>query len=459
MQLSRRVEWLVSVVAILVPLFILIVYANDLLAYLFIFFFIIGLLLFTAFSIEKLFILLAFYVSSFEVRGYLVYFPGISVWYSWLIAYPLFGLLLLYWIIYLSRADERFLFNRMDKAVIVYLFIMFMAALHGFLRGHDRMLLLYDFMAIPYFIGYFVFLYSPMKKKIGVFCDFLLFFAVFVSLQFIYAVTKFRAGFFLTRIVSEHIHIAQFAVPYIMASLVYSTSRSRKIVLACLLPVIILGVILCQQRSLYASTGLTIILLLGLLIYRKRNFIRNHIAAVLRYTLAAVIFIGIGIAIAQSATGGKFITTISSRIFIFLNLGELTRDISWQIRWAEIDDALRDIDKHWLFGQGFGASFITRYRYMVAITVDQSYVYLIWKTGVVGLLSFLYMYFLFFRRGIGALFKKISNQDKIFILAAMLNAAGMMLVAMANVSIPKYRLLFVWAGLFGLTEAIARKYE
>jgi len=416
-------------------------------------------MLFTAFSVERIFILLAFYVSSFEVRGYLGYFPGISIWYSWLISYPLFGLLILYWVVYLSRADERFAFNRMDKAVALYLVVMFFGALNGFFRGYDRTLLLYDFMAVPFFIGYFIFLYSPMRQKIGVFCDFLLFFAVFVSLQFIYAVTRFQAGFFLTRIVSEHIHIAQFAVPYILATLVYSTSRSRKIISVCLLPFIILGVILCQQRSLYASVGLTIIFFLVLFIYTRREFIRTHRNLFFRYTITALILISTGFAAIQAATNGKFLTTISSRIFIFLNIGELSKDISWQIRWTEIDDVLQNIDKFWLFGQGFGASFVTRCRYMVALTVDQSYVYLIWKTGIIGLLSFLYMYFVFFKRGIGSLLKKISNQDRIFILAALLNMAGMMLVALANVSIPHYRLMFVWAGLFGLTEAIARKYE
>jgi hypothetical protein len=196
-----------------------------------------------------------------------------------------------------------------------------------------------------------------------------------------------------------------------------------------------------------------------LLIYTRREFIRNHITLFFRYALAAIALIGIGLTAAQAATDGTFLTTISSRIFIFLNIGELSLDISWQIRWTEIDDALQDIGKFWLFGQGFGASFVTRSRYMLAITVDQSYVYLIWKTGVIGLLSFLYMYFVFFKRGIGSLLKKISNQDRVFVLAAMLNMAGMMLVAMTNASIPHYRLMFVWAGFFGLTEAIARKYE
>lgn len=443
----------------MLPLLFIFFYANDLLSYTIIALFVVALILFTAFSIEKIFIILAFYVASFEVRGYLVYFPGISIWYSWKISYPLFGLLILYWIVYLTRNKEHFVYNEMDKAVLVYLVVMFLGALHGLFLGYDRMLLLYDFVSIPFFIAYFIFVYSPMKEKIGLFYDFLLAFAVFVSLQFIYAVTKFQAGFFLKRIVSEHIHIGLFGVPYAMATLIYSTSSARKIVSAIALPIVILGVILCQQRSLYASIGLTMVFLFGLYVYRRRVFIRAHVQQFVRYTIIALTLIVAIFIIAQTLSGGKFLSTISSRLFIFMNIGELNRDISWQIRWTEIGDALHGLNRFWLFGQGFGASFITRQRYMLALTVDQSYVYLIWKTGVVGLFTFLYMYFVFFKRGIITLLKRISDQDRIFLLAALLNIAGMMIVALANVSLPHWRLLFVWAGLFAATEAIARKYD
>jgi hypothetical protein len=434
-------------------------FVNDLINYVLIALLLAGFLLFTAFSVEKIFILLAFYVSSFEVRGYLIYFPGISIWYSWKASYPLFGLLILYWIVYLTRNKEHFIFNQMDKAVLVYLVVMFLGAFNGFFRGYDRMLVLYDFVSVPFFFGYFIFLYSPMKEKIGMFYDFLLSFAVFVGFQFIYAVTKFQTGFFLTRIVSEHIHIALFAAPYATATLIFSTSRARKIISAIALPILITGVILCQQRSLYATTGLTMILLFGLYAYRRRAYIKTHIRQFVRYTFLALALIIAIFLIAQSLSGGKFLTTISSRLFIFLNIGELNRDISWQIRWNEIDDALHGLGHFWLFGKGFGASFITRFRYMLTLTVDQSYVYLIWKTGIIGLFTFLYLYFVFLKRGITTLLKRISDQDRIFLLAALLNIGGMMIVALANVSLPHYRLMFVWAGLFAATEAIARKYD
>ncbi|UCD06632.1 MAG: hypothetical protein JSV98_05225 [candidate division WOR-3 bacterium] len=458
-NIPKKYEWALTTVGIAIPIIFLILYANDLLFLTLGAIFLIAMLLLTAFSVERVFLLLAFYVAAFEVRGYLVYFPGMTIWYSWKISYPLFLLLIAYWAIHLFRSRERFVFNQMDKAVMVFLIIMMAGAIHGFLRGYDRKLVLYDFLQAPFFLGYFIFVYSPLKEKVRLYYDFLLFTAVFVGLQFIYAVTRFQAGFFLTRIVSEHIHIAQFAIPYVVATLIYSKNTMRKVLFAPALPILLLGVVFCQQRSLYASVGLSIVLLIALFVYSKRAYIKAHAAQTTRYLTIIAIFLALVVIVAQSFSQGKFLNTILSRLFIFLNIGRLNQDISWQIRWLEINDALQDLNKFWLFGQGFGASFITRCRYMLAIVVDQSYVYMIWKTGLVGLLSLLAMYYMLFKRGLSTLLKKITPEERIQLLTAIINTAGMMLIAFANVSIAHFRLMFVWAGLFGATEVIARRYD
>ncbi len=434
-------------------------FANDKLLLLAGGVFLTALVIFTAFSIERTFLLLAFYVSSFEVRGYLIYFPGFTIWYSWKISYPLFALLILYWLIYLSKSREQFTPNQMDSAVLIFLVAMFLGAINGFFRGYDRMLFFYDFLQIPFFLGYFIFLYSPFKYKIKKYYDFLLIFSVFVSIQFIYAITKFKTFFLLQRIVSEHIHISQFAVPYVIATLIYSKSLNRKRLFAFILPLLILGVILSQQRSLYGSIALSSLVLIGIFLYSRREWIKEKINLFILYiSITCVIVIAIS-TILQVVTKGRFFTTLYTRFFIFLNPQLLSKDTSWIIRWREIGDALQGLEHFWLFGKGFGASFITRCRYMIAIVVDQSYVYLIWKTGIIGLLSLLYMYFVFFKRGILTLRKKITSAERIFVITALLNTAGMMLIAFANVSIAHFRLMFVWAGLFAATEAIARRYD
>ena len=390
---------------------------------------------------------------------YIGNFPGLPFGFAWYVAYPLFILLIVYWLIYLLKNQEKFLLNQMDTAVVVYLALMFFAAVHGFFKGYELKILLWDFMPVSFFLGYFIFLYSPLKNKIGKFYTILLISSLFVSLQFVNAVAKYRTLVILFRIISEHIHIVQFAIPFLIATLIYSKSSGKKVLFSILLLLNILAVVFCQQRSLYAATALTVFFMCGVFLYTRRDWIKRNSTRFMLIIASIVTIIIVMFIVLQIITKGKFFLTLYSRLFIFLNLNRLSSDISWKGRWREIRSALHGLEHFWLFGKGFGVSQITRFRYVRQIVLDQSYIYYIWKTGAVGLLSFLYMYFIFFKRAISTLKKAITTDERIFIIAALLNTAGMMLIAFANVSLGHFRLMFVWAALFACTEIIARKYD
>lgn len=457
-NISKKTELVIFISSIIIQVLCIILFADGKLIYLLGAISLIVFFIYTFFSVEKIFLLLAFYIAAFPMLEYLGNFPGLIIGFSWKIAYPLFALLIIYWSIYLLTHRENFLLNRMDIAIIIYLVIMSISGVSGFLRGYDRKIFLYDFLPIPFFLGYFIFLYSPLRNKLKKYYDFLLAIAIFVSFQFIYAVVNYKSLFFLGRIVSEHIHIAQLAIPYIIATLIFSTSRTRKILFSFPLLLVISGVIISQQRSLYAATSLTIVFLTGVFLYTRRVWIKNNLSRFATYITAACLLIVAITTIIQIITRGKFLTTLNARFFIFLNLEQLSADTSWKGRWREINHALKGLKHFWFFGQGFGASHITRFRFTRQFVLDQSYLYLIWKTGVIGLLSLLYMYFTFFTRNIKTLRKKITNDEKIFLITALFNAAGMILIAFANVSIAHFRLLFIWGALFASTEIIARKY-
>jgi hypothetical protein len=415
--------------------------------------------LYTAFSVDKVFLILAFYVSALPMLEYLGNFPGLPIGFTWYIGYPLFGMLVFYWIIYLCKNNEVIKFNQMDIAVLIYLIAMSLALINGLFRPYDHKSLLYDFMPASFFLGYFIFIYSPLKHKIRWFYMILLISSIFVSFQFISAVVKYKTMVVLFRIVSEHIHIAQFAIPFSLLTLIYSQSKWRKILFSFFLILNILAVIFCQQRSLYAAIGLTILSLAVVFLYTRRVWIKsnyNKFIFIIGSIFAAII---LALTVLQVVTEGKFLMTLYSRFFIFLNLSRLSSDTSWEGRWREIRSALHGLEHFWLFGKGFGVSQITRFRLVKQIVLDQSYMYYIWKTGFFGLLSLLFMYFVFFKRVITTLKKSILTEDKVFLGTALLTTAGMMLIAFANVSIGHFRLMFVYAGIFACAEIIARKYE
>lgn len=416
-------------------------------------------LLYTAFSIEKIFLVLALYISALPMLEYVGNFPGMPIGFTWYIAYPLFGLLVVYWIIYLCKNSEVVKFNQMDIAVLIYLCAMSLALINGLLRSYNHKALLYNFMPASFFLGYFIFIYSPLKHRIRWFYMILLISSIVVSVQFISAVTKYRTMVILFRIVSEHIHIAQFAIPFSLLTLIYSPSKRKKFIFSAFLILNILAVFFSQQRALYASTGLSILFLTVVFFYTRRAWIKNNYTKfifIIGSILAAVI---VAIAVMQIITKGKFLMTLYSRLFVFLNLNRISSDSSWTIRWREIKAVLDDLKHFWLFGKGFGVSQVTRFRYVAQITVDNSYVYLIWKTGFVGLFSFLYIYFIFFKHGLIALTKSLTTDERIFVITALVNAAGLMIVAQTNACIATFRFIFVWAALFACTEVIYRKYR
>jgi hypothetical protein len=336
---------------------------------------------------------------------------------------------------------------------------MSLSILRGFLQGFDLKKIFADANNLPFYMAYFIFLYSPLRNKVKYFYDLLLVFSVLMSLQFFYAVAHFKTLFVLHRIVSRHVHLAQFAIPYLIITFIYSTSRRRKILFASLIPFPLLAVIFAQQRALYGCTALTILFLICIFLYARRTWIKKNLLKftyLITATLAVLIITGV---ILQLATGGRFLLTLYARFYVFLNVQYLGFDLSWRIRWREIQSIFRNFGDFWLFGQGFGAFAISRSRYTLQLSVDNAYAYLIWKTGIIGLMSFIYMHLTFLKRGIKTLRKKITSDDRIFITTALVNTVGIMLIAVTNSSIVHYRLMFVWAALFACTEIIARKYD
>ncbi len=457
--MSRKFELAVTITAIIMPLLLVALFADGKLIYIAGAILFVAFIIYTAFSVEKTFMLLAIYICSFAIYGYLVYFPGFSFMYTVKISYPLFILLVMYWVIYLLKDRETFKFKQMDVAVMIFLAAMFLATINGLSRGYSRGVLIGDIVSLPFALSYFIFLYSPLKKRVNVFYNLLLACTIFVSIHFIYAVATFKTLFFLQRVVSRHIHLAQFAIPYIIATLIYSKSRRRRFLFAFLIPLVLLGVVFSQQRALYGSIALTIITLAGIFIYAKRKWIRDNLKTFAVYLITIIALVVIILAISQTAAKGKFLVTFYSRILLFLNPSLLSRDMSWAIRVGEISSALKGLEHFWLFGKGFGAAQVSRFRYVTQTTIDNSYAYLIWKTGIIGLLSLLYVYFTFFKRALLTLRKRISEDERILLITALLNAAGMMIIAFTNSSIAYYRLIFIWAALFACTEIIARKYD
>jgi hypothetical protein len=428
--------------------------------------------LFSAFSVERSFYFMAFYYFAIPSIGDAPNFRGWQIFFTWYLGLPLFIWLLGNWFLYLiwqqlhnkplsyeSNLPHALSFRTMDKLLLIFIISFSISAILGFLRGFDRLYWIYNYVNLLMYISYFIFLYTPLSINPRRLFDFVILCSFLASVQYIYSIAKFGGLIVLRRISSEHIHLTQLALPYLAAIILYDSAKFRRFLSGILFPVILVGMLLCQQRSLYGSVFITLVMLILIFAFEKRRILFRNAPKIIYGGVATIVFLGGLYFIAHNLTQGKLTRTVFSRILLFLSPKMLQYDLSAIIRINEIKTALSSVGSDFLFGRGLGDGFISRWRDIHKNTVDNTFAFLYWQTGLVGLTSFIAVIIYFLKRCITTLRKNLLVEEKIFVLASFLNFIGMLIVAMINVSLAGFRVIFIWAATFAVVESIARKYD
>lgn len=416
------------------------------------------LIAYTSFSLKKLFFIFAFYIITFEESGLSVYFPGIPITYRTFVAAPIFLLLLGYWIIHINYSHFKVEWQTMEKAIATFLIFTFISTIYGLMNGYLLGNILEDCLPLLYFCSYFIVTSSLLGENYKKIYEFFLICSVLISLQFIYAISIFKGSFFLTRIVSQHIHMAQFAVPFLGTTLIYADNQKKRLLCLFLLPFIFAGVIISQQRALWLSIFLTTLTLLIMLIYHYRKQILTNINRVIYIVGGIIIVCILSILLIGRIAQTNVLFTMLVRSSVFLSPKFLLYDESAVIRINELKETIEENKNNLLLGSGLGAVRITRWRDTKQLTVDNSYIYLLWKMGILGLSSFLFIYLIFFKHAFLLLSKPLTADEKIILISTILNFAGMFIIALTNASIAHYRFIFVWSIMIAAVESLYRKY-
>ncbi len=455
---TQQIIWLLIFLIILEVGFIAVFVSNEILTVI-ILLLIVTYFIFTAFSVERAYYVCAAYFLIFPDKFYSAFFPGMPISFYWKIGFPLFIYVVFLWLIYLIKQKPKLEIKLLDKILIIFFVIIAISAVLGILKRYKLSYFNLEFIPLSLHISYFIFLYSKLKDNPKRFYDFIVLCTLIIAFEFIDSLFRFGGRIFLIRIVSMHIHMSQLAIPYLIATLIFSQNKKRKIIFWIILPFILLSVAISQQRALWGST-LVLLILLGIIyIYdRRRRFKENYIK-ILRISTAAVGIILFSYFVVNQITAGKLYLTILARGQILFNLESWSYDASYKIRTNEIKEALSTIKGDFLLGKGLGAYVVSRWRFAEHIWVDNSYAYIYWKMGIIGVIAFFLFYGTFFIRGIRLLRKNISNDERIFVVAALLNFVGLFIVGLTNVCIILYRFIIVWMASIAIVESIGRKYE
>ncbi len=415
-----------------------------------------ALFIMTFLSVERMYFLFAFYVVIAPAPVYIDYFPGIPVYYALRFVIPMFSLLILYWIFYLLGNKEESRCELLDYAILFYLFLTAFAALLGFVRGNSFAYVVNDLVPHLFYLGYFIFLYSPLRLHPERFFHIILIFSIAVSIEFLYGFSQTEGLIFFRRIVARGIHLAPFAIAYIGATFIYGKQKNRKLLFALLLPIVLFAVFVSQQRSLWVSTITVIIILLVMFLYSKRQIILRYIKRIFVISTITVITALTAISVFIASSLRLFVL---SRLLVFLNPRLFSYDISWWTRKTEIALALKDFPRQFLFGSGFGATIVSPIRHFVLFAPDNAYAYLLWKMGIIGLLSFVAIQYLFVNKCFVILRRAQEPSDRILALTGLLNMLGLMIIGFANACISQYELLIIWTAIIAAIEITARKYK
>jgi|GEM_PF-1325205 len=475
-QLAKQKQYYLLIVFIAIELLILFAFIQGEIGKVLIA--IIGLLFvfFSAFSVERSYYLVALYFLITPDKGYAHLFPGWKMFFTWYLGLPLLVWLFFNWFlsllhnqihyeqdsrsIGLSRINNSISLRTTDKLLIIFICAFSISAILGILRGFNRLYWAWNFLALLMYLGYFIFLYSPLSQKPRRLFDFAVFCALVASLQYINSTIHFGiSSVVLTRLMSEHIHLTPLALIYLGATILYDSNKLRRWLALLIFPVILVGLLLSQQRSLYGSVFLALVILILVFAYNQRLYLLKNATKIIYGIIGTIIFLGGLYILLQNLTQGRLLTTVFTRIIIFLSPKMVKYDISAITRISEIKNALSTVGNDFLFGRGLGDAVVTRWREVEQITVDNTFAYLYWKTGLVGLLSFVAFIIYFLKRGMTTLRKHLMAEEKIFVLSALLNILALLIVAIFNVCLAAYRPMLVWSATFAVVELIARKYE
>ncbi|MEO0093544.1 MAG: hypothetical protein ABIK67_04740, partial [candidate division WOR-3 bacterium] len=227
-------------------------------------------LIFSAFSVERSYYLVVFYFLITPDKGYAHLFPGWNLFFTWYLGLPLLIWLLGNWLLYLiynqlhnrqpvdgPYPDNKFSFQIMDKLLLIFFGAFTISGILGILRGFNRLYWAWNFLALFMYSGYFIFFYSPLRQKPRVLFDFAVLCALIASLQYINSTAHFGiSSVVLTRLMSEHIHLTPLALIYLSATIFYSSQKLRRGLALLFFPIVLVGLLLSQQRSLYGGVFL-----------------------------------------------------------------------------------------------------------------------------------------------------------------------------------------------------------
>lgn len=417
---------------------------------------VVSLFLYSFFSVPKTFLLLIIYISILPSFGWGSGYSIFNVYASTGVIFLILLLIILYWLSKKCVADDYTKDSLTSLGLLTLLFfcVVFFSALKGFLYNFPLRFIFREIAFLSlYPLGYFIVYFNFREDKwIRRFWIVIIAVSLIAAFEYMLLTVLESGSLGIVRIVTQQTHLTQLSIPFLLAFFIFYPAQKRRIFPIIMLFPLFIMVFISQQRGLWIGMFISLVVLFFLSLTKKEGGRKRAILIFLIMVLIS--FLALMLIKKLFPAYGIEILMIRA-----LTLRNLPFDTSLLIRQAEIGRAWLQCKNTLLTGSGLGA-YIGR----VAVsgtstwdTVDNSYIFLIWKTGIIGISIYLAIVFIFLKNAL-FIFKRDPNiEHQIIAAGSIAGFIGLMVIALTNTCLVMYRFNILWASLFAIIEILKEK--
>jgi O-Antigen ligase len=365
---------------------------------------------------------------------------------------PLYILFVLVVIKYLQKENIFVIsLSNFQKIIMIFLFFSFLSSAYGILQGNNPSRVFTEQYNFLYYAFAPIFYYIFRKRD-----EYLTLFKI-ISFVFIFVSIEHIFLFLLSggdRFVSYQSNFTPFVIGFFYSGILFSKRRSNMIILSIILILLLLGEFLTFTRGLWVTT---LIVLVSITLLRFDYYKKVKLLAFLSIISVSLMFFAQADSEKSNPqTDGKNLDYRSQSIIT------PTDDTSFMMRVEFGYYTILKFLSSPIWGTGIGDDLA----YKVLDTSgtpksypDNSYLYFLWKQGILGIGILLWMYITFFRLTFKVFRFTSDNRVKIISLAILGGTIGLAFNGLLTAVLIKYKLSLLFAFLFAFVDFESKRIK
>ncbi len=377
----------------------------------------------------------------------------------------LYAIIILLWLMGLLIGKFKIVKSKLNLPLITWYVYIIFSIFIGSLNSNSFKYIASDFRTLMcYSIFFPIMSIVSSYKGIELLCKILIFGMLIYSLEIV-SVFVFK-NYFLSNFLQEEYRIgfrtstlSVIVIPLLFALIYYSPKIFNKILYAVISIPLVCQLILSQGRALWVTTFLSLIILFFSIIYLNRRKLRW----LAKRTVILLMLICLNM-LAMKHIASLFLTESWKNAMLnrIKSVSRITESGSFRIRLEDNKYLVNIIEQNPFLGCGLGTLFFTHTDGLEGLYIDNSYLTLIGKTGIVGLFLFLWVISIPIRRII-YIAKNLDNIETPFLKGASVMLIsilpGFFIVTFLTSCLTHYRIIFIFGTMIATVEILSKKVK